>query len=299
MVWLIVGFIFIVIVLYIRFRMYRNQIKEIQRGLLFIKENNSNLLITQEITYPEINALVSQLNELIEKHKILTQEVYRKEYSLKKLITNLSHDIRTPLTSLDGYFELLKNCKDEKERERYNQIIHGRIESLKDLLEQMFLYMKLQNDSYMMDMSDCNVTKLLYSCLFSFYQEFTNRGIEPNINFIEDDVYVKANEIGLKRVFENVIKNVLEHGKDSFILEATKQETQLKIEFSNTFDEENPIDLSMVFERFYKADQARTNNSTGLGLSIAKELIEKMGGTIGVRSKENQFTIIIMMKIEK
>ncbi len=299
MVWLIVGFVFIIIVIYIRFRMYRNQIKEIQRGLLFIKDNNSDLLITQEITYPEINTLVSQLNELIQKHKVLTQEVYRKEYSLKKLITNLSHDIRTPLTSLDGYFELLKHCKDEKERERYNQIINGRIESLKDLLEQMFLYMKLQNDSYVMDMSDCNVTKLLYTCLFSFYPEFTNRGIEPIINFTEEDVYVKGNEIGLKRVFGNVIKNVLEHGKDSFMLEATKQVAQLKIEFSNTFDEENPIDLSMVFERFYKADQARTNNSTGLGLSIAKELIEKMGGTIGVSSRENKFTITIMMKIEK
>ncbi len=298
MIWWTLGSVLIAIVTYIRFRMYRNQIKMLQKELLFIKENDSNLRITQEITYPEINELVSQLNKLIERHKELEQEVYRKEYSLKSLITNLSHDIRTPLTSLDGYFELLKECKDEKERERYYQIINGRIESLKDLLEQLFLYMKLQNDSYVMDITKCNVTKLLYSCMFDFYQEFTSREIEPRISLSENEVFVSANEIGLKRVFQNVIKNILEHGKDKFLLTTEENEKYISIEFHNIFDEENPIDLSMIFERFYKADQARTHISTGLGLSIAKELVEKMGGTISASSVEGEFIITIVMKIE-
>lgn len=298
MIWWILGSIIITIVMYVRFRMYRNQIKVLQKQLLFIKENNSNLRITQEIVYPEINELVSQLNELLKRHKKLEQEVYRKECSLKNLITSISHDIRTPLTSLDGYFELLKDCKEEKERERYYEIINGRIGSLKDLLEQLFLYMKLQNDSYVLETTKCNLTKLLYNCMFGFYQEFTNRGIEPKISLPENEVFVKANEIGLTRAFQNVIQNVLEHGKDQFMLTTVENENQISIEFHNTFDEENPIDLAMVFERFYKADQARTHTSTGLGLSIAKELIEKMGGTISASTTRNKFTIIIRMKVE-
>ena len=122
--------------------------------------------------------------------------------------------------------------------------------------------------------------------------------MEPKISLPENEIIVSANEIGLKRVFQNVIKNILEHGKDKFLLTTEENEKYISIEFHNIFDEENPIDLSMVFERFYKADQARTHISTGLGLSIAKELVEKMGGTISASSVEGEFIITIMMKIE-
>lgn len=299
MIWVTIGLFLLLVVCIFRLHLYRKQIKNLGKDLQFIRQKESNLRITQEIRYSEINQLVNQLNQLIQRHRELEKEVYHKEYTLKNLITNISHDIRTPLTSLDGYFELLKTCENENDKQRYYQIINGRIDCLKDLLEQLFLYMKLQNASYEMEMSKCNIIKILYSSIFGFYQNFTERNMEPIISLPETVILVNGNESGLCRVFQNVIKNVLEHGKDKFTLTAVQEGEKVRIEFCNQFNEVTSIDMDQVFDRFYKADQARSNSSTGLGLAITKELVEMMNGTIKATLEDREFKITITFKTMK
>ena len=102
---------------------------------------------------------------------------------LKETITNLSHDIRTPLTSLDGYFQLLQQSDSEEERRKYVGIIQSRISSLKEMLEELFTYTRLQDADYELEMERIDFGKCAYDTVFSFYDEFQNRGIEPQVDF--------------------------------------------------------------------------------------------------------------------
>ena len=299
MIWITLGAVVIAFICIIRYELYRSQIRQFRDSIRFIEQYNSNMRITHEISKPEINDLVLEINNLMEKHRIMQHEVEKKEQALKDLVTNLSHDIRTPLTSLDGYFQLLMTCENIEDRERYFKIISGRIESLRILLDQLFMYMKLQNNSYEFEINDCNLNKLLYDGLFEFYQEFTDRGMEPIIEIPEEAIIIKANPLAFRRVIQNIIKNSLEHGSNQFIVRAGISRKRVSIEFENGLPASNLIDIDKIFDRFYKADSARTSASTGLGLAIAKELILKMNGDISAIADENRFTIAIQFDVLK
>lgn len=271
---------------------YRNQIRRITHDIKFIMEHHSNRMITQEISSKEITELVETVNELSKQYYVLVSQVIQKEELLKDIVTNLSHDIRTPLTSLDGYFQLLTESVAKDDCERYTRIIDGRIKNLQVLLEELFTYMKLQNDSYELAISPCNVTQILYDTVFSFYDQFSDQGLEPVIDLLETPIKIDANETGLSRAFQNIIKNALDHGKNFFSLSARCVEDNLILQFENDYPNGNELDISKVFERFYKANPARTGNSTGLGLAIAKGLIERMGGSIQAELTEQHNFLI-------
>ena len=131
--------------------------------------------------------------------------------NLKETITNLSHDIRTPLTSLDGYFQLLKESTSDKEKDKYSRIIQNRIVSLKIMLDELFTYTKLQDDNYTLVLEKSNFNKLLTATLFSFYDEFNTKGIEPQIDICDEQLSVFCNQADVIRVIQNIIKNSFEH----------------------------------------------------------------------------------------
>lgn len=297
MIWLTFAAILIALLCVLKLIRYRKQIRLFAQDLQFIRTNNSNQLLTLEDSYTEVRALAYEINELNLQHKKLEQEVINKEEVLKCIITSLSHDIRTPLTSLDGYFQLLKSCEEENERERYYQIIHGRIESLRCLLEELFTYMKLQNDSYRLEVQPCNITKILFDSMFHYYDEFNAKGIQPLIHLTEQQCMVHSNEVALRRIFQNIVKNVLEHGKNKFIVKSELLDKIFMIEFRNDCSEDTFIDIAQVFHRFYKADESRTHISSGLGLSITKELVEKLYGQIEAKMEQQEFIIRIQFPI--
>lgn len=272
---------------------YRRQIKSICRQLSFINKHNSNMLITQDINTSDINELTEHLNNLIDiqkKHKI---DYQLKDARLKEVISNLSHDIRTPLTSLDGYFQLLAESEIQTDRKRYTAIIQNRISSLKEMLDELFTYTKLQNDSYDLEVIPHNINKLFCETIFSFYDDFKERNIEPDIEVTYEQIQVVCNEAAIKRVLQNIVKNVLEHGKNEIKISLKKEDNKAVIKFSNIYRDSETIDIDQIFDRFYKADKARSQTSTGLGLFIAKELTLKMEGNISASLENDIFTIVI------
>lgn len=296
MIWITLGSALIATICVVVLMSYRSQIKALYTNVHFMKEKHSNILITQEVSYSEVHKLVNEINQLVSQHKMLESEVIKKDELLKGVLTSLSHDIRTPLTSLDGYFQLMKESNSKEEKERYAQIIDGRIKSLSTLLEELFTYMKLQNNSYVLDITQCNVTKILFDTIFSFYDDFSKRDLEPLIDVPEYDIMIDANEVALTRIFQNIIKNALEHGSKTFSIHASVVKNEFTIEFCNDCSKDNEIDIDQVFERFYKADKARTHTSTGLGLAIAKELVEKQKGTIQAKIANSDFIIVVSLK---
>ena len=281
------------IILFGIFSAYRRQVKNTCRHLAFLKEQETNLRLRGELPFAELNELADRINEVLDTTKQLRQEALHGEQNLKNAVTNISHDIRTPLTSLDGYFQLLRQAKTEEEREQYLEVIRGRIGSLKNMLEELFTYAKLQNESFALELNRLDLKKCVCDTLFSFYNEFTQRGINPIVELCEERVYIYGNEEAAQRMLQNCLKNVLEHGSKEVHIRLNTENNRILLVCENQVEQPETIDISQVFVRFYKSDPARTHSSTGLGLAIAKGLAERMNGTMSAELIENRFRLSV------
>ena len=272
---------------------YQRQVKDICRQLAFLLKNDSNMLISREIDFGGIGWLADILNELLAARKKEKIEYQEKEKMIADTYTNLSHDIRTPLTSLDGYFQLLETSSEEETRKRYLKIIQERIHSLKEMLDELFTFTKLKNDSYQLELSRCCINRILKEIVFSYYDEWRRLGITPDINITEKLLYLEGNPQGLRRIIQNIIKNGLDHGKNQIKIVLADAQNQIILKICNQVLHPEEIDASQIFERFYKADTARNKTSTGLGLSIARELVVRMRGEIKAEVAESEFRMVI------
>ena len=277
--------------------LYRRQIKKICRRLAFIREHNTNMQLYSDLDFKELNRLESEINNIIEKSRSDSLSAKQSEDSLKETIANISHDIRTPLTSLDGYFQLLSDSESKEERQRYIGIISSRISSLKNMLEELFTYTKLQNEAYVLSLEDVNFSKSVCDALFSFYDDFTAAGIEPVTDFTDEKLIVNGNAEALSRIIRNILKNALEHGTDELKLKLESRDGQAVFSCSNRTPHPEEIDINRVFARFYRSDSSRSRTSTGLGLAIAKGLAEKMNGTATASLDGDFFTVTVCLML--
>lgn len=276
----------------------RAQLRDINEQLDFLCEKDTNMLLLTDTNMADIGRLKERINRFLEQWHRQREAAAKKEQMISDTYTNLSHDIRTPLTSLDGYFQLLKDESDKSEQEHYIDIIQERITSLKDMLEELFMFTKLKNDSFKLELSNCCVSRLLKQTVFSYYEEWKKQGIEPSLDICEDTIFITANAQALRRVLQNVIKNALVHGQNSICIQMKQKNKMVHILVSNDVKNPDDIDVDKVFERFYKADEARSISSSGLGLSIAKELVERMGGSIEARLEGKRFVVEIQFEGE-
>ena len=270
---------------------YQRQVKDICRQLAFLMKHDSNMLIHREFGLGGIGMLSDRLNDLLELRRKEKQYYQEKETLIADTYTNLSHDIRTPLTSLDGYFQLMEACENVEEQRRYLNIIHERIHSLNEMLEELFMFTKLKNESYRLELTSCCINRILKETVFSYYDDWVRREIQPDIQITEEQLYIDGNKQGLSRIIQNVIKNGLDHGEKKIRIVLKREQNQAVLRISNQVTDSEQIDIEHVFDRFYKADAARSKTSTGLGLSIAREFVRRMNGEIGAKIEENEFIV--------
>lgn len=155
------------------------QIRDICRQLTFLKDYDSNLMITGQEASGPLRELMDELNEMLDRQREQRRRYLKKEQDISDAYTNLSHDIRTPLTSLNGYFRLLEESEDPKERARYLSVIEERINSLKEMLEELFTYTKLKNETYVLEMEPLYLNRIVTETVFSYYDVWMEKGIEP------------------------------------------------------------------------------------------------------------------------
>lgn len=270
---------------------YQRQVKDICRQLAFLMKHDSNMLIHREFGLGGIGMLSDRLNDLLELRRKEKQYYQEKETLIADTYTNLSHDIRTPLTSLDGYFQLMEACENVEEQRRYLNIIHERIHSLNEMLEELFMFTKLKNESYRLELTSCCINRILKETVFSYYDDWVRREIQPDIQITEEQLYIDGNKQGLSRIIQNVIKNGLDHGEKKIRIVLKREQNRAVLRISNQVIASEQIDIEHVFDRFYKADAARSKTSTGLWLSIAREFVRRMNGEIGAKIEENEFIV--------
>lgn len=293
MLWLIIIILILVIgVLSAYILLYKREIKDMVKRLQFIRDNDTNKKIGIQIKVKEINELAIQLNHLINYYKVEKIAISKAQQEFKEEITNISHDLRTPLTSISGYVQMLEsgNATADKKSEYYS-IIRRRIETLVKMLDEFFEFTRIESDEYPLLIEKINVSSVLTDVISMFYYDFLSKGEEPSIQIPSAPIYIQADKDALKRIFQNLIKNYLNHGTGSISISVKNKGNHVCISFKNYAPDIDNQEAEKLFKRFYTADKSRAKKTTGLGLSIVKNLVTKLNGEIKAHV-EDSFLII-------
>ena len=286
--WLICAVLAIAVVaLAIKIRIMQKSMDEICACLAEHLSSDTNRLISVSSGDKYVRRLAGEISRRLSELRRQRLKYIGGDRELKEAVTNISHDLRTPLTAICGYIDLLEAEEMTENTKRYLAQIKGRTEALKALTEELFRYSVVSSVSEM-NYENVNVGKALEEALLSFYGAFGQKNITPQISLPEDAVVRTLDAAALSRVFENIIGNALKYSDGDFYV--TMEKTGV-ITFSNTSSALSSVDVGKLFDRFFTVDSAR--KTTGLGLSIAKLLIERMGGTISAEYKESKISIVI------
>jgi len=267
-----------------------------------VLDGNYNQRIRQQNHIKILNILNIKINRLIEKLQKVNDDNKKSEQSRKKMISNISHDLRTPLTSMLGYLELILddrnlqiNTLSEMKKEEYIRIIYNKGNNLYDLMEEFFQISKLDSNDIRLETRKVNISEIVRENIISFFNEIQNLNIEPKINIPEEDIYVLSNEKVLNRIFGNLINNALKHGTKATIIGINLRYDQKNI-FIDIYDNGVGIpenEINYVFDRLYTVEKSRNLKvkGSGLGLTIVKKLVEALGGEISVYSVPFEKTV--------
>lgn len=266
--------------------------------ITFLIKNNTQMRISTGLSIKPFAQFSEVINEFLDSYHSKEKNYINKEKYLQNTIRGLSHDIRTPLTSLDGYLQVIEN--NNENFDKYISIMKNRINSLNNILDQLFTFIKLQEEEYKLEIEKIDITSLALETLFNYYEDFKLRNIEPTIDFTENKVFILANKDGLCRIFQNIYKNILEHGQSPIHLSLREIDDKIIFVSKNKIKDDLTINKDDVFKEFYKASDSRTGSSTGLGLAICKGLAEKLNGEISADIDGEYFSIILSFdKIKK
>lgn len=286
MVWVLAaGLALVALGLGIKVALLRHGIKGLRRDLVERRGQDTNTLLSLPCRDRELRRLASALNQEL---RTLRQERLRYQQGdkeLKEAVVNISHDLRTPLTAISGYLQLLKSQELPPDAQRYLGQIESRTESMKRLTEELFRYSVVVSEENLAR-EPVDLRRAVEEALLSFYGALEGRGIDPQVRLPEEPVVRQLDPSALSRVLGNILTNALKYSAGN--LEVALEESG-RLTFSNSAPGLDPVAAGRLFDRFYTVEAAR--NSTGLGLSIAKELTQRMGGSIGAALHSGTLTV--------
>lgn len=266
--------------------MIKNELKNIGDSLLNIINTDTNNLITINTNDAKLKKLANLLNNSLKEIRKLKLEYKNGSSELKSAITNISHDLRTPLTAIRAYLDLMDNNNLTEKQLKYLKIIDSKVNDLTVLTEQLFDFSKALDIQKELKKENICINNVLEETLTSFYSLFKEANITPKINICEEKVVRLLNENILKRIFENIISNAIKYSERDFKVKMFDDGT---IEFSNKTDKLDQVSLEKIFDRYYTVRNAKKSN--GIGLSIAKQLIDLMNGKIEAKYENSSLII--------
>jgi hypothetical protein len=280
--------LFILICLVIKLIIINVELRNISNSLSNILKSDTNSLITISSNDKKLKELAISLNQSLKELRKLELEYKQGNQELKSSITNISHDLRTPLTAIRGYLDLIDNKNLTKKQINYLKIIDNKTKDLTELTEQLFDFSK-SIDTYNVEKENVCINNILEESIATFYALFKEKNITPKIDICNEKVIRLLNENMLKRIFENIISNAIKYSEDDFNI---KLKTNGIIEFSNKTNLVDSTSLNKIFDRYYTIRNAKKSN--GIGLSIAKQLVELNNGTIKATYKDSNLIIEVI-----
>ena len=279
-----------VIVLSVKIVLMRKAAEEIRTGFAEKLENDTNTLLSISTNDKAMRRLASEINVELRSLRSQRRRYVQGDNELKNAVTNISHDLRTPLTAIGGYLELLEKTEKSEAAERYLGIIRNRTELMRQLTEELFRYSVILSPEQETQMEAVAVNGVLEESIVGFYAVMREQGITPEIRMPEGKVVRRADRAALARVFSNLLHNAVKYSDGDLRITLTEDG---EVTFANSTSELSEVEVERLFDRFYTVENAR--KSTGLGLSIARALLEQMNGTISASYRNGRLEIRVWL----
>lgn len=290
----------VLIVVTIKCFLKTKEIKRLTSDLRKINKEGKLEKLRLSVPNKNIENLVIEINSLIDDKKNKEFIYKEKDMELRDAIANMSHDLRTPLTSIMGYVYLLNDDNlSESERKEYLSIIEKRSSVLNGLITNFYGLSRIQADHYEIKCEPIRLEIILGEIIAAFYDTLDYKYGEPEINVEEGLNPVLGDKQALNRIFTNLIENMLKHGEGEIRISLKREKNYIVIEFSNKAESLENKDVNRIFEKFFTKDRMRTGQNTGLGLAIVKLLVEKQGQRIEAKKVGNRLIINIFWKLEE
>lgn len=270
----------------------KRQLQDMTDALNDIQAGNGSrkiLAVGNELTAD----LSYKMNEIVYDYEERLSQLRAAGETNRQLMTSLSHDVRTPLTTLIGYLDAIhRGVAAPKDREDYLEIARRKAHDLKEYIDNLFDWFKLNSSEFFLSMEQTELAELTRNILKDWIPVFEEKHLDYEIEIPENPLLAKVDLDGYTRIINNLVQNVMSHSQGTQIkIRMSKKEEEIKIRVEDNGIGIEKSDQQHIFERLYKCDKGRSNKGSGLGLSIVRQIVEKMDGKVTVQSEPNQYTV--------
>ena len=297
---IIVVLVLISLMLITRLILIRRNLKEISRELNNTKNEDYNRQLKVTLSDKTVEKLAADMNQNLDYQKSLKMETEKSRRQLEQSISDIAHDLRTPLTVIKGNLQMLEREELSDKGREYLDISRRKADTLKGMVDEFFELSVLESDSKPVELCKLDLIGFLSEFILENETLIREKNLSPKITFPERTIYVRASKEMLSRVFSNLITNILKYAKDDFELVVEQDDgenAQAVVKVSNHVDDPSAIDIEHIFDRTYRADKARSDGSAGLGLYIAKLLVEKQKGSMQAYINEDLLVFEVKLNV--
>ena len=271
--------------------------KNIKSELILTRDMEYNRQLTVDLLDDNLSEMTAEMNRNLEYQKKLKEKSEAAELSLKQSVSDIAHDLRTPLTVISGNLQMLKKeCNLSPAAMEYIRASEDRCRALKVMADDFFELSVLESDYTSAQTERISLTNELMQFVVDNEGVIRANNLEPDIVFPEKTVFAMADRVLLSRMLGNLLNNVIKYAEGSFRLELSEKDGESIIAFSNRLDTNRSIDTTQLFERTYRADKARSGSGAGLGLYIVKLLAEKQNAKVFAKTENNELSIGVIFK---
>ncbi|MBQ7980440.1 MAG: HAMP domain-containing histidine kinase [Oscillospiraceae bacterium] len=273
----------------------KSEMRKLKKELALTRDKGYNRQLTVSLIDKDFSTLVTEMNKNLDYQKQLKLQSEQAERSLKQSVSDIAHDLRTPLTVIKGNLQMLE--REEKLSERgmgYLRVCGEKSEAMKQMADEFFELSVLESDSIEIALSKVNITNLLMQFIADNEAVIRSCRLTPDVIFSEKTVFAFADEQLLLRMFSNLLNNIVKYAESEFTIALKANENKCVITFSNPVNSGN-IDTEHLFERTYRADKSRHGTSAGLGLYIVKLLAQKQGAEVAAELEDNVLKIRVVL----
>ena len=271
----------------------RRELKSISKQLHEIKPKDTNQLIHTSGESWLCGELINEINAMLGEVRTDRSEYQKKRHTLEQMLTNISHDLRTPLTSALGYIDIIRSSPlPREEQERELEIIEKKLFRLEELINSFFEFSRILSSDRPPEVENINLIAVLEEAIVHYYDDYCGQNRQILFEHGDSRLSIRSNRNLLLRIFDNLIGNGLKHGAGDVCITLTRTEA-IRIRFENALTD-SEIDIERIFDEFYTTDISRTRGSTGLGLAIAKQFTQMLGGEISGEYDKERFAVTVV-----
>ncbi|GFZ25469.1 two-component sensor histidine kinase [Lacrimispora indolis] len=288
-----------VAVLAVRTVVMRREIRSMSRQLEDLSSGRTEKKISLTLVDARLNELAAQINENMELQKQLRIDARKSEQRLKDSIAGVSHDLRTPLTAIIGYIQMLERSGLNGEQQEKATIILKKANAMRELVESFFELSVIESGQSELAEAAVNFTNIVSEAVVDFIPRFEAAELEPDVDLGDKSLYIAGDTTALGRIVQNLLSNALKYTAGRVKVALEERDGEIILTVVNEVRTDTPPDMERIFERFYTGDDCRNSGSAGLGLYIVKLLAEKMQGAVSASLENKMLSVYVVFQEEK